>query len=645
MRVTRSSCRDELVAVPSRAAKKSAVFACLLLVPLVPWAASFTIERGQTLQLQQTLNAAESGLIKAGGTLDTGADSAVLMPGANAVMQNSGMITTSGAVAIGISSSGDDASITNTGEISTSIFAASGIQTTGLRASITNRGLITTSGIGAAGIESFGDFADISSSGQILTSGFSGTGIISYGANARITNSGQIQSSGINGLGITSGGASATIINRGRIVMSGPFAAGILLNGGGAATTISNSGLISATGQESFAIQGDAGDTTLTLLPGSRILGSIDLGGGTDIVNISGASSYSATLTFDNTEQINLLGAPGVVMGNTVAVVDPTGYSIQSALISTITGSIHDAVRQRTARAAAAQPVHVAAQKLAPGMYYEHSPAVAWAEAFGGRRDRGNDGANSSYEHDYFGMMGGYERNFDQRRIGFFGGAVRSDATTQGNTYSSESDAVFIGSYALWNFGKIHFSASVIGGAADHDSERLVIDNLNGSERAESDFNSYFLSPSVSLVIPYAIRERLELRPAVTLTYSIARQEDYRESGTSQSNLQLDDRTLHAFDTRLQLAAVYRFEQAAELEVRGGVSNRYTDSDDVHLSLAGTDLHFSAKGEKNVTGGFVGGNLRMHLNQHLNLVADAEYARAEADEREWQASAKLEYSF
>lgn len=618
--------------------------AVLLLMAATAHADPFTIESGSNVSLQQTLNDAESGLIKAGGTLDTVSDTAVLMPGDFSSLLNSGTIRTTGAVAAGAEATGDDVEMINSGQIATSGFFASGMLARGLRASLVNRGMIATSGVGASAMSSESNFASILNSGQLVTSGFAGVGITSAGASSSIVNTGSIESSGIQGIGISSAEAGASIVNRGSIVVSGPFGIGILLISDDDATAISNAGLIEATGQESYAILGDMGDTTLNLLPGSRIIGRIDLGGGVDTVNILSANAYSATLTFANTEQFNLRGAPGLVVGSTVMLVDPTAPGIQGTLISSIAVTIHDALRQRSSRPTP-PPVQVAARQLTPGLYPAQQSAEAWAEVFGADQHRGEDGMLSSFDHDYYGFMGGLEKDFGQHHLGFFGGAARSDAHSSGHSFSGESDVVFAGGYGHWQLAGMDLTASVIAGASDHDSERRVYDNLNGLERAHADFDAYFLSPSLTLACSHELSKHVTLRPSASLTYSLAWQESYRESGTTQSNLHVEDRTLRVLDARAQLAALYQLSQQGELEVRAALTSRHGNDDHVHASLAGTDFRFSAAADDHVLGGLLGASLRLPIGDRLSLVADAEYARAESDERTWQVAAMLRYAF
>ena len=128
--------------------------------------------------------------------------------------------------------------VTNNGCITT---IGSAIESNGNNATITNTnsGTITTSGFLAWGIVSFGDDAAVTNSGTITTSGTGANGITSAGANATITNSGTITTSGNDAHGIYVVGSGATISNLGTITTTGANAFGIF-RGGGSVVTLTN---------------------------------------------------------------------------------------------------------------------------------------------------------------------------------------------------------------------------------------------------------------------------------------------------------------------------------------------------------------------------------------------------------------------
>jgi hypothetical protein len=93
---------------------------------------------------------------------------------------------------------------------------------------------------------------------------------------------------------------------------------------------VTNSGTIIGTG--GTALLFSAAADTLTLLPGSRIFGAIDMGGGADVVNfLGGGRDISQLITLSNfTGVINAqsLGQPFVVTANQIATLDPTLFAM-----------------------------------------------------------------------------------------------------------------------------------------------------------------------------------------------------------------------------------------------------------------------------------------------------------------------------
>jgi len=191
----------------------------------------------------------------------------------------------------------------------------------------------------------------------------------------------------------------------------------------------------------------------------------------------------------------------------------------------------------------------------------------------------------------------------------------------------------------------VNLTAALLGGYSDHENKRLVIDNITGLEIAHADFDGVFLSPSLTLSKAYTMSGRLELRPSAGVSYSAAWLDSYRESGTTSSNLDVDDRTIRALVARAQLAAAYALNQNSELEFRIGATSRHTDDDGTQVNLAGSDFRFATAGDETVSGGFAGLNLRITAQDNLRLIADIEVGEASGDETYGMGQLTLEYSF
>jgi outer membrane autotransporter protein len=325
--------------------------------------------------------------------------------------------------------------------------------------------------------------------------------------------------------------------------------------------------------------------------------------------------------------------------------VDPTGQSIQGPALSTLTSAFHNVISQRLAHTEPLAPVQLASLELAPGMLFQERAPVVWGEVFGSQRSRGNDGLALAYDHDYIGFTGGYERDFHNARVGLFAGFAQADAETEITSIQTDTDSFFGGGYAHFYLGPVNLTASLAAGVEDHENDRTVIDNLAGIETARSDFSSVFFSPSITLSSAYTLNEVFELRPSASLTYYVAWYDSYNESGTTRSNLSIDDRTDQALIGRVQLALAMALTDTTELELRTGVISRHTDQDNVNASLAGASFQYAAAGDDSVYGGLVGGNVRVHVTDRLDVMGDAEIIHASGDESDISARLRIEYRF
>lgn len=631
-------------------------FLCVLLALNIPsplYAASFTIVDGQEVTAPQVLNANETAIIEAGGKLKVvDADAIRTNVGAdNVTINNNGIITvtmTGGIVPrTGITVTGTNAFVTNSGSITVlDVLSGPAINVNRANATVINSGTIMSIG---SGILSSDVNAIIINSGTITTTGtgFDGSGIDSSGSNISITNSGTIKTTGNNADGILAFAANASITNSGSISVTGTGAIGISLDDVGADNNVlTNSGLILASGNATQAIRGGTGINVVNIQTGSQILGSINLGGGTDAFNVRGMPLASSHMTLQNVETITLAaGLPGVIIGNTVTTVDPSMQTVQGTALSNLTSAFHNVISQRMAHTRPLPPVQLASLELSPGMLFQERAPVVWGDVFGSHRSRGDDDLALAYTHNYKGFTGGYEQDYDKARVGVFAGFAVASVETDVTSLQTNTDSYFGGGYAHFYLGPVNLTTSLAVGVEDHENDRTVIDNLFGVETARSDFSSVFFSPSVTLSAAYKLNEYYEFRPSATLTYNVAWYNSYTETGTTRSNLSIDNRTDHALTGRVQLAMAVAPNETSEFEFRTGVITRYTNHDNVKASLAGTSFQYAATGDSTVPGAFVGGNLRFNVTDKLDLMGDVEYIGASGNESDISARLRVEYSF
>jgi len=621
-------------------------------------ALSFTISDGETVTATQTLSVdGETGLIISGGIIDasgTAQRKAVSITADNVTVTNNGSLICRkkvDCIAIGNQS---NITVINNGSITVSQENGDGVaQNSGSNFTFINNGNITTSGSTAETVINFGDNGSITNNGTLETTG-STQNVFTEGDGDRVTNNGTITASANNASAIIVGknagsGVNPTITNNNIIRVTGSGSVGILLvNASG--TTINNSGFISGEQSATAAIDGSDNAETLNLLSGSQIIGTIDLDAGTDTVNISGANN-SSTLTLTDVETINIINGNGLLVGDVVTMVDPTGQSVSSAVLSDTTFAVHNVVNQRLSHHEALKPIQVATSELTSGMVFQERAPQIWGSMLGTMRERDLEGIALAYEHNYVGFSGGYEVSFHKARIGLLGGFVNSKVKTTGDKFGrarsvdTDSDSFFVGAYSQYFLGRINLTTILMAGYEEHENDRAVVDNINGFETAQAEFSSFFISPSLTLSSAYSIGERIELRPSVTLAYSGGWYEDYAESGTTRSDLVVDDRNVHALTGQVQLAAAYPFFEKGGVEFRTGTKARYSDDADIDLSLAGTDFRIPNASDDSVYGGYVGINAQITIANRMNLVADFEHGRASGGEKNITAFLKLQAAF
>ena len=586
--------------------------------------------------------------------------SGILSSGEDAVITNRGTISTAGATRItgpelltrntaaGIDSRGADARITNAGELMTSGRNAYGTIAFGADTNIINRGKIITTGELSAGIASPGDFVMIDNFGEIDTQGDQAWGIVSRGDNARIDNhfGGSIITTGDRAHGIHSerfndpmfDATDAKITNAGRITTAGDGAHGI--NAAGERVNIYNTGSIITTGDESHGIRvvsetdstltvsgeisvsGEnsraiyvtgnmAGDgNTMLILRNARILGAIDLGGGDNTVTIARTAAPSSVLVIESDNPIELgESSPWVfARGNTVTILDPSGFSAHRATLLATTRRIHQAVSHRQA---------------ARG---------AWAQVFGGRIERDYVDLALAWEQNFQGVLGGNQSARENGgHLGWFGGIGTGQTKTETRSIETDSYELFGGVHGRRERGGWGIDGALALGYSRHDGERTVTDNLEGIETAEADYRSFYISPSIALTRHRKLANGLSFHPNIRLAWTHARYDDYTEHGTTNANLEVHGRSEEILDGQAQMLMAYTFAGGVTTELRGGATLRYYDSERVDFT-GGDPGNHEIPGDDSITGVYGGIAVRYATKSGVDLIGDIQYSRADEGE-------------
>lgn len=411
----------------------------------------------------------------------------------------------------------------------------------------------------------------------------------------------------------------------------------------GQETIFTNKGFIQASGTNAFAIKSRDGNEIINLLAGSKSNGDIDLGKGNDelnfyigamhtgkldmgtdpdkdgndkdhdVINIRGSGNQhdciAVTLQHNGTaEEVNLLNLTGCYNGKSVITVDPTEQAVKATVLSTLTSGIHSIVNKRL--------------NSLSDLYNN-----TWIDDIYIYRQRDDESGMVEYDQNVIGAMGGYDRSFGIARFGVMGGATKSDIESNSNSFETQTNSYFAGMYAIFNTRIIDIQLSFLAGREDHDNDRIVTDLNHGREVANADFYSTFLSPSLTMSKSFGLTKKLSLRPSAGIIYSVAWYDDYHETGTTQANLFIDDRTLDAVNWNAGLNVAYQATKWCSFEVFGSGSGRYTDDEEITAISEGVAFRIKGNSDHSVHSANVGASL--NINLHDRLTANATFQHSE----------------
>lgn len=509
-------------------------------------------------------------------------------------------------------------------------------------ASVTNYGTISSTVSNAI---QAGSLANVTNFGTITSGGSAGVGVNEV---ANVTNSGTISGAAF---GIYAGTA-ATVINTGTIT----GAIGIKTGGiGPGAANVSNSGTIAGT---TAALMFSSASDTLTLLPGSKIVGPILLGGGNDTINFR---TVNQNLTFDTLAGATATGtSPFAVVGNQAVAVDPTPFAMAGRNLVDFTREVSELLRSVGASpasslptAAAFAPDHSVSARIGdafasiPALGYAGEPMVfknatvrthdgraVWMRGFGGHQRQDADGALLPSRTTFGGGAAGVDIVArPDLRLGAFmgGGLIRFSIDASAD--NTKTDTVFGGLYGRYAStfagAASFFDFALHGGFSGNATSRTVNNNLapGGIEVASASYNSGYLSPELAYNVNLPLWTSYTLTPSVRLRYVAGFFGSYTESG-STANLTVGSRTIHLFEQRgeLKLTHASTFGGRPLLtSVHAGVLGMQQAGDTtVNTLVLGASMPFVTPGKDTVAGVLGGGGFEWHTGAGISLFGAAE---------------------
>jgi uncharacterized protein with beta-barrel porin domain len=447
----------------------------------------------------------------------------------------------------------------------------------------------------------------------------------------------------------TLGSDNPTIINSGTVkegVQLATFARGN--------TTLTNSGVI--TGGLNPAISFAGGPDTLNLLPGSFIVGGIQLVGTSDTVNVR---AVNLNLTFNTLAGATVTGTvPFVVSGNRIASVDPTPFGPVDKNLMDFTRAISGMLEGRLGEAASGGSATAFASSGSSASQFEdafaHFPGNAyaadnplmfknptmttpdgygvWAKGFYGQRNQQPDGTLLRATSFYGGAIGVDRLVRPDFRIGGFVGGGTTRMATDLNSGNTDSDSIFGGLYGRYSIGASFLDFALFGGDTRNiNVTRRINNNLlaNGLETATATYNGWYVSPELTYGVRLPLWTDYTLTPLVRLRYVAGIYDGFTESGSS-ANLTMAGRTIQDLEQRgeLKLTRTITFTPKDILlaSVNVGVLGieRLGDTT-INMVLLGVGLPFVTPGKNTVVGAFGGLGMEWRTRSGVSFFGAAEY--------------------
>ena len=547
----------------------------------------------------------------------------------------------------------DTAIVTNSGTIAGSVQGIYAFNA----ASVTNSG--TISGGFQYGIFG-GNSANIVNSGTISGSQ---TGIAAVTAN--VTNSGTISGATQSGMVVTtlsvtnsgtiSGGSVGIQAATGNVTNSGTISGRVLGMRASTTADVTNSGTIMG-GFAALFFTGNA--DTLTLLPGSRIIGAIRLGGG-DTVNFRGGNN---NLTFNTLAGATVTGTnPFAVSGNQAASVDSTPFAANWRTLADFTRAASDAVPVFSGGGVpdAGMPLAFAGTEgpsriedafaslpglsaysgeamvfKAPTQTYADGTTV-WARGFAGQRIQQQDGVLLRNASVFYGGMIGADFAFrPDLRYGFYLGGGKTTTSIDLNQDGSNSDLVFGGVYARHDFGASFVHAAVQAGSSRNAITRTINNNLvaGGLETAGAAFDGWYVSPEATIGHRLALGQlagaSYTLTPSLRIRYLYGSYDGYTETGTT-APLTVGGQTVSTLEERgeVKLTRTVQFSPNDMLSTSvsaGVLGTQRVGGNTINAVLLGQAMPFATPGQSSVWGGFGGVGMEWR-SRNVTLFSAAEY--------------------
>jgi hypothetical protein len=589
------------------------------------------------------------------GSNTDGIGALTLGTNSNITVSNSG----SNPGGINVGSSGN-ATVTNSGSnggfivVSTgnTTVTNSGSNTHGILAQASGNATATNSGTNSGGITALAGSVVVSNSG--INPG--GIDAVATSGNAVVNNSG----SNGTGLFIETIGGNAVVNN------SGSTGSVEIVPIGGGTSSVTNSGVISAVGVQA-AIEVVSGPTVLTDIVGGRVIGAINLFPTNNTINFVGGNWLFTFNTLAGAT-INTNGAPFVVSGNTIAVLDPTSFALADRALTNFTGEVQQMLQGRfdgmfSGGVGGSTALGFAGAPSTPGLANEatqafsgipsvamsyasdsrpvlgKAPAAAapyydttvWASGFGGERKQNADGVVLPATDIAYGGALGVDRAFGPNlRLGAFAGGGASREDVEFSVQSIDSTYAFGGGYGRLDWVSQYLDFSLYGGSISNSSTRGIANNTvaSGFETATASYGGWFISPALTYGYRIPLSKHILMMPRVSVRYVGGALDGYSES-CSEQDLSVGRRSINDLEERAEL----EFSTLKPVSWGGTVKSTIAvgaiglerlGNQTIDTVLLGQNLSFVTPGQASAGGGVVDAGIQYRPAGNVSLFISAE---------------------
>lgn len=457
---------------------------------------------------------------------------------------------------------------------------------------------------------------DLNNTGTVIeNTGSIGGSITQEGSDFVLNNSGNIDGS------VTASGANSHVTNTQSV---GSF---IVVEGEDA--RITNSGRVGA-GNTGDGIEFQGDNAYLELREGSMIEGEIAFqGGGTQTLELGDLGEIN--YTFDGApNQVVTTGAPYVLSGNRLAILNTTALSTQDEQLANLVGGISSVLDSRfqaqripsTSALTRTRPVFAFAEP--------QNEQTVWVDTFGSYRNQDAVGQIAENTQWVSGLVVGIDPvDVFGLETGFFIGGSRGGVDADDVSQSVDSTSFYLGSYGSTSWGNSIVDLALTVGYSEFDQERQAANNTvaDGRETISANFDGWFVSPAVTMTKPTQIVGH-SIEGSFGVQYAGLFLDNYTETGTTSPQT-IDSRAVHVGIARLKIAApkhkvtgdgsILNYRVQAGLEARTNFGGESIDG-----VLLGQDISFNTGGDNNAIGGFLNVSGEYQTQDGLILSAGTE---------------------